>query len=77
MKGLQHFVERSLPNTQVIFDTLPNGYIKRVFQPMCSMIMIFFVCFDVMYSGEYNVFDVTLSVYYDNLKATNLVYFMS
>jgi hypothetical protein len=31
--------------------------------PMCSMIMIFFVCiFDVMYSGEYNVFDVTLSV---------------
>ena len=33
---------------------------------MCSMIMILFVCFDVMlyiYSGEYNVFDVTLSVY--------------
>jgi hypothetical protein len=24
---------------------------------------IFCVCFDVMYSGEYNVFDVTLSVY--------------
>jgi hypothetical protein len=23
---------------------------------------IFCVCFDVMYSGEYNVFDVTLSV---------------
>jgi hypothetical protein len=33
--------------------------------PMCSMIMILiFACvFDVMYSGEYNVFDVTLSVY--------------
>ena len=24
---------------------------------------IFCVCFDVMYLGEYNVFDVTLSVY--------------
>jgi hypothetical protein len=26
-----------------------------------NMIMIFLVCFDVMYSGEYNVFVVTLS----------------
>ena len=25
--------------------------------------MIFFLCFGVTYSGEYNVFDVTLSVY--------------
>ena len=25
--------------------------------------MIFFVCSAVMYSGEYNVFDITLSVY--------------
>jgi hypothetical protein len=31
------------------------------------MIMIFFVCvFYVMCSGEYNVFDVTLSVYPEN-----------
>jgi hypothetical protein len=37
--------------------------------PMCSTIMIFLcvhVCFDVMYSGEYNVFDVTLSTCHDH-----------
>jgi hypothetical protein len=32
--------------------------------PMCSYGHdTFCVCFDVMYSGEYNVFDVTLRVY--------------
>jgi hypothetical protein len=33
---------------------------------------IFCVCFDVMYSGEYNVFDVTLSVYPHREKAGKL-----
>ena len=33
----------------------------RIYNTMISD--IFCVCFDVMYSGEYNVFDVTLSVY--------------
>ena len=32
---------------------------------LCNMVLIFWVCvcFDVMYSGEHNVFDVTPSVY--------------
>jgi hypothetical protein len=33
----------------------------RIYNTMISD--IFCVCFDVMYSGEYNVFDVTLRVY--------------
>ena len=43
------------------------GTKSSAFQPLTPLYShnhdIFYVCFDIMYSGEYNAFDATLSIY--------------
>jgi hypothetical protein len=40
-----------------------NNFVQPISRIFNNLNAYFCVCFDVMYSDEYNVFDVTLSVY--------------